>query len=629
MLTPRTPASLVSVAITDAFLLPRLSINREVTLPLECAHFRDTGRIDAWRPDGDPAAPAERHVFWDSDVAKWIEAAAYCVQVKPDPALEAQVDEIVALMADAQLPDGYLNSYFIHAEPDRRWSNLRDRHELYCAGHLIEAAVAYRDATGKTRFLDLMERYVDHIATVFGSAEGQRRGYPGHEEIELALVKLFRATGKQRYLDLAAFFVNERGRQPHYFAGEALERGEEPHAERFRYYQAHLPVREQTTAEGHAVRACYLYAGMADVAAETGDEALLEACRTLFANLVERRLYITGGIGSTHQGEAFTFDYDLPNEEAYAETCAAIALVFFAHRMLQIEPDSRYADAMERALYNGVLAGVSLDGKTFFYVNPLSQYPPASHHHGWVTERQEWFNCVCCPPNIARLFASLPQYLYSRSDDELYVHLYAGSVWTTEVAGRPVRFEQKSDYPWDGLIHGEFGLESPTEFTLALRLPGWCRAPALRVNGQPWPLETDRGYARIRRTWQDGDTVELDLPMPVERVAAHPHVRQNCGKIALQRGPIVYCLEEVDNGENLADIVLPDDAPLSIGYEESPFARVPVITARGRRRDPAEWQGVLYAPLGEAYYDIPILAIPYAWWANRQPGEMLVWINRA
>ncbi|MBN1400482.1 MAG: glycoside hydrolase family 127 protein, partial [Anaerolineae bacterium] len=526
---------LQQVRIEGGFWGRRQMINRTVTLPIEYEQAKKTGRIDAWRLEWQPGQPDPPHHFWDSDVAKWIEAAAYSLAVHPDPELERLVDDVIELIAAAQQPDGYLNIHFTVVEPQNRWTNLRDMHELYCAGHLTEAAVAYYQATGKRVLLDVLCRYVDHIDALFGPRPGQRRGYPGHEEIELALVKLYRVTGEGRYLDLARFFVDERGRQPHYFTLEARARGEDPadfHGRAYDYNQSHLPVREQATAEGHAVRAMYLYTGMADVAAETGDDSLVEALQTLWRNVTERRMYVTGGIGSAHTGERFTYDYDLPNDLAYAETCAAIGLVFWAQRMLQLDGDSRYADVMERALYNGVLSGVSLDGERFFYANPLEVDPevyagrPDLYGRSSVTpERQEWFGCACCPPNIARLLASLGGYAYSVCEDDqpgVYVHLFMEGEATVNLDGSDVRLRQQTRYPWEGTVLIEVSLERPTAFSLWLRVPNWCRQATIRVNGEPIAVESslESGYARVQRIWQAGDQVELALAMPVERVEA-------------------------------------------------------------------------------------------------------------
>jgi DUF1680 family protein len=545
--------------------------------------------------------------------------------------LEAKVDHYIELMEKAQAKDGYLNSYYLTTAPRERWTDLRVMHELYGAGHLMEAAVAYSQATGKRKMLDIMCRYADHIDRTFGPKKGQKRGYPGHEEIELALVKLYRTTRNQKYLALAKYFIDERGRLPHYFTLEAKKRGEpNPAPSGFRYQQAHLPVRQQKTADGHAVRAVYLYAGMADVAAETNDQQLLAACRTLWRNIEEKRMYITGGIGSTAKGEAFTFDYDLPNETAYAETCAAIGLVFFAQRMLNIDKDRRYADVMERALYNGVLSGVSLDGKRFFYGNPLTVFPEAKKLAGDNTAafRQKWFGCACCPPNIARMLASLGSYIYSTSNRTIHTHLYIGGSADLKFGNNPVHLTQITDYPWSGSVSIMVKPEKPVSFTLALRLPAWCQNPRVSVNGKSIVLAkiTKKGYAHITRKWNSGDVVDLTLPMSVERIYSHSSVRMNAGKVALRHGPLVYCLEEKDNGPGLAQITLPTDSKLN-AKRSSLFGGSVTITGNALRiKGPAN-NDPLYSRNKPATKKVKLTAIPYCLWNNRGNGEMLVWIN--
>ena len=633
------PVSFTRVKMQDAFWSPRQEINRTATIPAVYEQSKRTGRIDAWKLGWKPGDPDPPHIFWDSDVAKWIEAVGYSLAVHPDPELEALADALIDDIASAQQADGYLNIHFTVVEPEKRWTNLRDWHELYCAGHLMEAAVAYDEGTGKRKLLDVLCRYADYIGTVFGRGEGQKRGYPGHEEIELALVKLYRATGEKRYLDLARYFVDERGQQPHYFEIEAQARGEDPGRldhRMYNYNQSHLPVREQTTAEGHAVRAMYLYCGMADVAAETGDEALIAACRRLWENVTRRRMYVTGGIGSSSYGERFTYDYELPNEIAYAETCAAIGLVMWAQRMLHLEGDGAYADVMERALYNGMLSGVSFDGRHFFYANPLEVDPERYLHrpdlfrqHVASPRRQEWFGCSCCPTNVVRTMGSLGQYVYSQGDAAAYVHLYVQGEGALNVGGQKVVLEQKTRYPWDGQVEVTVRPEKEISFTLALRIPGWCRQAALRVNGQAVAIEPlrDRGYVRVERAWKAGDAVVLELAMPVERIEAHPAVREDAGRVALQRGPLVYCLEEVDNGPHLPDLALPRDAPLQAAFDPSLLGGVVAITGQALRRALPGWEGELYRSAQPATHMVPFKAIPYYAWANRAPGEMLVWIR--
>ena len=630
------PVTLKQVQIEGGFWGERLCTNREITLPIEYKQCKATGRIDAFKLDWKPGDPNPPHIFWDSDVAKWIEAASHSLAVHPDVSLEKKVDGVIDLVAKAQQEDGYLNTHFTAVEPEKRWTNLCDLHELYCAGHLMEAAVAYYAATGKQKLLDVMCRYANHIDTIFGGDRDKKRGYPGHEEIELALVKLYRATGIHRYLDLAKFFVDERGSKPYYFDKEAKARGEDARScsgGGYDYCQAHVPVREQKTAEGHAVRACYLYAGMADVAAETGDKELLTACRKIWKNIAERRMYVHGGIGSTRFGERFTLDYDLPNEEAYAETCAAIALVFFAHRMLQIEPNREYSDVMERALYNSIISGVSLDGTRFFYDNYLASSPGTHRFTGQKSPvRQEWFGTACCPTNLARLLASLGQYVYSQASRCVYVHLFVSGQAKIKIADQIVTLIQRTEYPWKEDIRIQVLPESAATFTIAVRIPGWCRQVQLQVNDEV--LETGstlrKGYVRIRRRWQKGDQVKLRLLMPVERMEAHPSVRHDCGHVALQRGPVVYCLEETDHGKNLNDIFLPRDSRLRVKKGTSSFLNgIPVITARALRRDPRDWKGKLYRSTRSRLQSCEMTAIPYFMWANRGEGEMLVWIREA
>jgi len=614
------------VKFDDPFFAPRIETNRKATLPIEEKQLRDTGRLEALKLTWKPGMANQPHIFWDSDTYKWVEAVAYDIERAPGSAsveaVEAVADDIVRM----QQPDGYLNSHYTVVEPDKRWTNLRDCHELYCAGHFFEAAVAHFEATGSRKLLDVARRFADHIATQFGREEGKRRGYPGHEEIELALVKLARATGEGRYADLAKYFVDERGAEPHYYDTESKARGEKPRP-RHRYdeIQAHLPVREQSTIEGHAVRACYLFAGAADVAAEAGDVELFEAVKTVWENATTRRMYVTGGVGSTRHGERFTTDYDLPNRSAYAETCAAISLVFWAKRMLEVEADARYADVMERALYNGVASGISLDGEKFFYVNPLES---AGDHH-----RQEWFGCACCPPNIARLYASLGHYAYSVADGEAYVHLYAQGSAAFEMGGARVSLDVKTAYPWKEKVTLKVSPDKPVEFALALRLPGWCRKPVAKLNGKAVSVKkADKGYLRLSRKWKKGDKVDLAFPMPIERVESHPKVRADAGRVAIQRGPVVYCLEEVDNGGTLNGICLPRGAKLRATFEPDLLGGITVITGSAKRHDESKGKAdELYraTPLGKPARLRPakIKAVPYCVWDNRAPGEMLVWLR--
>lgn len=620
---------LKDVKVTDSFWSPRININRKITLPAEYEQCKRTGRLDAWKwVEGKANKP---HVFWDSDVAKWLEAAAYVLAVAPDPELEKQIDNYVAALKKGQLKDGYLNSYFSTVEPNARWRNLRDDHELYCAGHLIEAAVAYYKATGKKEFLNIMCVYVDHIDKIFGPEKEKRRGYPGHQEIELALVMLFHVTGEIRYFNLAEFFLSERGRLPHYYNKEEKNRQEKIcETKSYINSQAHIPIIEQTKAVGHAVRACYMYAGMADVASDNNNKELLKACKRLWKNMTQKRMYITGGIGSERYQEGFTCDYDLPNETGYAETCAAIGLIFFAQRMLHLEKDGQYADVMERALYNGILSGVSLDGKKFFYVNRLEVLPQviASSHHSNPVSRQGWFDCSCCPPNIARLLASFGRYIYSQDTNNIWVNLYVQSSGECIINGEKIKIKQITEYPWKETIKLTINVKGSLEFCLNLRIPQWCNSTRLKVNGKVISVAKiqKKGYAMIKRKWKNNDNVELFLAMPVERIESHPNIRDNTGKVALQRGPIVYCLEEIDNGKNLSKIFLPKNSKFTISHKPKKLGGVTVIETTALIRSLTGWQGNIYRPERNKFQKKQITAIPYYAWANRSVGEMLVWI---
>ncbi len=639
------PVYIDHVQIAEGLWENRQSANRNRTIPAIYQHMESTGRLDAWKLDPNRERPKKRSViymFWDSDPAKWIEAVGYSLHTHPDPDLEKQADDLIALMEQAQQPDGYLNTYFGNLEPENKWRNLRDWHEMYNAGHLMEGAVAYHRATGKRTMLDVLSRFADHIDTLFGPNEGQKRGYPGHPEIEMALVKLYRETGEKRYLNLTKYFIDERGQEPSYFDIETRERGEDPAdfwAQTYKYCQAHKPLREQTEATGHSVRACYLYAGIADVALETEDQELVNLSRTLWNDLTTHQMYITGGLGPAHSVEGFTFAYDLPNETAYAETCASIALAFWAHRMFHIDPNGHYIDVMERALYNTVLSGVSYEGDHFFYANPLTSYPyinPHEHFSGITSDkhyrRQEWFFCPCCPPNVARIVASIGAYFYSTTAERLYVHLYNQNTADFELGGSAVRLEQQTNYPWDAEIRLSVQVENPVDFELALRIPGWCRDYSLTVNGEAQSVSAENGYVVIARQWKNGDAVVLVLDMPVDRIVPHPEIRQDAGHIALQRGPIVYCLEEVDNGAKLANVILPPESQLRVEFDPALLGGASVICGDAVRIEPAEWPDGLYQPQSVVNFKstkFEFKAIPYFLWANRQPGEMRVWIREA
>ncbi len=574
------------------------------------------------RADGTPDT-VNVQMFWDSDVAKVIETAAYALYRKPNADLEAKMDAIIEMFAGLQQPDGYMNSWFVRMQPGQRWTNLRDCHELYCAGHLMEAAVAYFHATGKRKLLDVMCRYADHIDATFGPKPGQKPGYCGHEEIELALIRLGRATGEQRYLDLARYFVEQRGQQPHYFDIEAAERGVDPAQWRHKTYlynQSHLPVREQDKVVGHAVRAMYLYSGMADVATEFGDDSLTDALSGLWADLTSKQMYVTGGIGPAASNEGFTDYYDLPNESAYAETCAAVALMMWASRMLGRGPDRRYADIMEQALYNGALSGLSIDGSRFFYDNPLES---RGGHHRWT-----WHRCPCCPPNIARTVTAIGSYMYGVSANGIAVHLYGASTARLSVGATAVTLTQETNYPVDGRVAITIGLDRPARFTLSLRMPGWCGQAAITLNGEALPMvENGDGYVHLAREWKDGDSLALDLPMPVRALHAHPAVKADLGRVAIARGPLIYCAEEVDNAADLNALIAPADLSGARTVPMPDLGGAMAIDLPVRREQWPHREGRLYDAHPPEYAATTARLVPYHLWDNREPGEMLVWIR--
>jgi DUF1680 family protein len=577
------------VKLRDQFWSPRLKTNRESSLPHNFQWCEQTGRISNFaKAAGLQQGKFEGIYFNDSDVYKVLEGAAYALADQPDANLERTVDGVIAKMAAAQQPDGYLNTYYTLVEKGKRFTNLAVMHELYCAGHLFEGAVAHFRATGKRTLLDVATKYADHIDSVFGP--DKRHDVCGHEEIELALVKLYQATGEERYFRLAKFFLDMRGNE----------------AERKKLYgpycQDHEPVRKQREIVGHAVRAMYLYSGVADVAGYTGDQQLIEAMRRLWDDVVRHKMYITGGIGARHAGEAFGDAYELPNESAYCETCAAIGLALWAHRLNLMHADAHYADVLERVIYNGILSGIGMDGKLFFYVNPLASN--GGHH------RQPFFSCACCPSNVVRFVPSVPGYLYAVADGIVYVNLYAASTSQVKVGPASVRIVQDTTYPWEGKVALKVESEQPAEFALCLRIPEWCDAARLSVAGQPVnKIETERGYVRVRRSWRAGDVVELNLPMPVRRMEAHPRVAANLGRVAVQRGPLVYCFEAVDNSLRPASIILPRDPQFTAVHKPELLGGVTIV------------QGVERA--GK-----PITAVPYYAWDHRAPGGMLVWARQ-
>lgn len=625
------PVDHASVTFDGGFWKSWLDTVRDVTVPTQYQRLDEEKFLevlDFKSPPGPLARPIQpsglsmQH-FFDSDFGKWIEAASYMLKYQRNADIEAKIDGIVDRLAEGQMPDGYLNSWFIRREPEKRWTNLRDLHEMYSMGHLLEGAIAYFEATGKRKFLDIMEACVDHIIDTFGPEEGKLRGYDAHEEIEIALYKLYRLTGNRKYLDQASFFVDERGKMPSYYDEEARQRGEDPDDyvfSTYAYSQAHKPVREQTEVEGHAVRATYLFSAMTDLAAETGDQTLRDALEVLFDYLTTRLLYVTGGIGSSHANEGFTRAYDLPNETAYAETCASIALGFWAHRMAQTRLDARYTDILELVAYNGALSGLARDGEHYFYENPLESH---GQHRRW-----KWHDCPCCPTNIARFVGSIGSYHYTLTDSALAVHLYSTNATEQVLAGTRVAIRQTTTYPWDGEVRLEITPESPAAFDLSLRIPGWCREAELRVNGEVVALSgvvTD-GYATLRRTWSAGDVVDLRLPMPVERVYARPEVTENAGRVALKRGPVVYCVEETDVGVEPQRLILSGTGDIDAEFRPDLLGGATVLTGAAQALTTEGEGGPLYSGSRPATEPGRFTAIPYHLWANRTAGGMLVWM---
>jgi hypothetical protein len=623
---PFTPVSFKSVKITDAFWAPRIETNRTVTIPYALKLCQETGRITNFEIAGGlkEGSFCSKYPFDDSDVYKIIEGASYSLSVHPDPGLEKQVDDVISKIAAAEEPDGYLYTARSidpqHPPVDwvgkERWSNLYMSHELYNAGHLYEAAVAYYQATGKKNLLDVALKNADLVAGVFGP--GKRHGAPGHQEVEIGLVKLYRLTGRKKYLALAKFFLDERGN-----AKNRKLYGE--------YSQDHKPVIEQSEAVGHAVRATYMYSGMADAAALTGHPAYVRAIDRIWENVVFKKMYVTGGIGAAGGIEGFGADYELPNAQAYCETCASIGNALWNERMFLLHGEAKYIDVLERVLYNGFLSGISLGGDQFFYPNPLESF---GQYH-----RSAWFNCACCPSNITRFVPSIPGYVYAKGDDSLYVNLFVASEAHLELRGHKMDVRQETQYPWDGKVKITVNPEKTAKFAVNVRIPGWTigqpvpgdlyrylgkirEAVVIRVNGAEIPLDISQGYARIQRTWKPGDMIEANFPMAVHRILANPAVKDDIGKVALERGPIVYCAEWPDNGGHVSNLVLEDSVPLSPERRDDLLNGVTVI----KGEDLALYEDKKGGPALAKNQEF--MAIPYYAWAHRGEGEMTVWLAR-
>jgi DUF1680 family protein len=647
-----SPLPVTAVRIRDAFWAPRIEVNRTRTLDHVLKEIESTGGLRNFDIAAGSVGPGSRATgtfggpFWaDSDVYKWIEGASLTLATHPDPALDAKVDGIIARIAAAQQPDGYLDTFIQIAVPDMRFKNFAFFHEDFSSGHLFEAAVAHYQSTGKKTLLTVATRLADLFDKEFGP--GKQDYIPGHEGIELALVKLSRVTGEKRYLDLAKAMVDRRGQKPSIFErqfkqldpnrtvdflGKPLRFGEwyerfylkDPRKFDTRYAQDHLPVREQKEAVGHAVRAMFLYCAMADLVYETSDAGLWDASKALHDSVTLHRMYVTGGIGPSEHNEGFTEDYDLPNENAYQETCASAAMVLWNHRLFTLTGDAKYTDVMEQSLYNAVAAGVSLTGDLFCYATPLASRGDF--------KRSPWFGVPCCPTTISRFLPSLGQYIYSRSPDGLWVNLFIASEATTPLGSGPdsgkVTLQQISNYPWEGGVKINVTPDAPREFTLHVRLPGWASKPTIRVNGSSITPQMTRGYAAIKRQWKSGDSVELSMPMEVQRLAAHPKVLHAQGKIALRRGPLFYAFEQADNQVSLRDVVLPAGAAFRSQFDPALAGGAVKVTTEGLVHDAANWDQRLYQPVqAPASKRVPLTAVPYAIWGNRGLGEMIVWID--
>jgi len=624
------------VSLTDQFWLPRIQTNRTVTIPASFERCESTGRVKNFIMAAQKQGKfCTRYPFDDTDTYKTIEGASFSLALYPDPKLETYIDSLITIIGNAQEPDGYLytsrtiNPAVVHSWSGKeRWEKERElSHELYNAGHLYEAAVAHFMATKKRNLLDIAVKNADLVCSVFGP--GKRSVAPGHEVVEMGLVKLYRVTAKKEYLSTAKFFIEARG---HYTGYDSKSNDPWKNGA---YWQDHLPVVQQEEAIGHAVRAGYLYAAMADVAALTGDDSLQRAVDKIWNNLVEKKLYVQGGAGAIGNGERYGNNYELPNATAYNETCAAIANVYWNHRMFLLHGDAKYMDLLEKILYNGLLSGIGLDGKSFFYTNAM-QITNGFKHADIELSRSGWFECSCCPTNLVRLIPSIPGYVYAQKEDNVFVNLFINGTATFNVNKQPIQITQQNQYPWDGDLGFTIQTNTPNAFTLRIRIPGWAKQQAMpsrlywfanasaasqipiKVNGQTIEYVIENGYALIRRTWKKGDRVSMQLPMEIRKVKADTNLTDNIGKLALQRGPIVYCAEWADNNGKVANLLLPESSALTAAFKPDLLQGVTVL------------QGELPAVIIENGNSIstrkqPFTAIPYYSWANRGLGEMTVW----
>lgn len=638
-----------AVEIKDGFWQPRRQTNRSVTLNHVFNEMTEHGRLENFQRAAGGNDGHQGRAASDSDVYKWLEAASYELSQNSDARLERRVSEVISLIQEAQREDGYLNTYFSLVEPGKEWTNLSQMHELYCAGHLIQAAVAHKKITGNNELLTIAQKFTDYIYDSIGPDGRVKKGVPGHEGIEMALVDLYRVTGDKHYLDLASCFIDRRGTQESPFREEfnntqsiaGSRKKKKAYKEMLsdsnggysgQYLQDHKPVREQDKVVGHAVRGTYLYSGMADLALVTGDCGLIKALKRLWNNMVSKRMYVTGGLGSSHENEGFTRDYDLPNRSAFSETCAAIGNSMWSFRMLKLTGNSKYADTLERALYNAFLAGVSLEGDKFFYLNPLAvrdrEHPLQElGRRRFSITRKPWFSTPCCPTNVIRFLASLEKYIYLKGEAQLYINLYIGSRLKAKIDNTEIILTQTTDYPWDGRVDINLELDLSEQFELKLRKPEWSNDFRLLVDGKEVDYREDRGYISLDRTWSPQTDIALEFDTPVEVFTANPRVENNVGRVSLQRGPLVYCLEETDNIE-LLDSLTVQGGQFSAEYNPNLLNGSVVIQGSVETPQSGIWSDRLYQTTDaikqhpQAFY-----AIPYHLWGHRGKGNMLVWLN--
>lgn len=632
---PIKPVAFTQVKLNDMFWLPRILVNRNVTIPASFERCESTGRVKNFVMAGQRSGKfCTRYPFDDTDIYKTIEGASFSLALYPDPKLEAYIDSLITIIGKAQEPDGYLytartiNPDSVHPWAGRqRWEKERElSHELYNAGHLYEAAVAHYMATKKTNLLNIALKNADLVCSVFGP--GKKHVAPGHEIVEMGLVKLYRTTGKREYLNTAKFFIGERG---HYTGYDTKSKDPWKNGA---YWQDNIPVLNQEEAEGHAVRAGYLYSAVADVAALTGDDSLVAAIDRIWSNMVEKKIYVQGSVGAVGSGERYGDNYELPNATAYNETCAAIANVYWNYRMFLLHGDAKYMDLLEKTLYNGLISGIGLDGKSFFYTNAM-QVTGNFRHADIEFSRSGWFECSCCPTNLVRLIPSIPGYVYAQKGTDLFVNLFITGTASLTIGKQAVEVEQQNNYPWEGGLAFRINPSSPAEFAVRVRIPGWAQNQAIpsglysfasastqqasiSVNGQSFPYTLENGYAVVRRKWSKGDRMQVDLPMEVRRVAADKHLQDDIGKVALQRGPIMYCAEWADNNGKTSNLIVPSDVSFTTEFRPDLLKGVTVLHA--------EVPAVVIEN-GTTVNTVKqkMTAIPYYSWANRGEGEMMVW----